>query len=316
MDLEMPWFRLYDDLVDDDRLKRIARETGMPKYEVLGFWTAILCLANESPLRGKLYLTYQVPFIEEDVADTCGCTVDLARMLLEKFIQLEMLNLEGEAWVVIGWDKMQFVSDRSTARVRKFREKQRQARLNASQEEEKVESASEGERSGNVLETEAETETEAEEEGDLLPPPLPLAGEGGSGDEAKREQGVSEPRSEKFAYPYPENPAEASLDPFLRVAIEATGAYPPQAEYKNTVDTVMLLYKSHPERDELVDYLRRFWVAWKGRKNKNGNAYKSGNMAWLYEWAVNGEIPPENNGGVEDEEERLRKMRREVYGKG
>ena len=50
------------------------------------------------------------------------------------------------------------------------------------------------------------------------------------------------------------------------------------------------------DRDEtaLSDYLKPYWAKWLTTKGKNNQPYKKTNCAWLYEWAVAGEMPGEN----------------------
>ena len=119
----MAWFRVYgDDILNDKKLKRIARELGIPLLQVKGAWLDVLCLASESPVRGVLMYTSNEQLTTEDVSETFHVTFHETEVLLQAFRNAEMLADDG---TIINWDKRQFESDLSTERVRKHREMKR-----------------------------------------------------------------------------------------------------------------------------------------------------------------------------------------------
>ena len=117
------WFRAYsNDLLNDKKLKRIATDLGTPLPYVKGAWLDVLCLANESPVRGVLMLTSAKRLSDTDVSETFQLPLHETKALLRAFEELEMLGTNG---TVTNWDKRQFESDLSTERVRKHREMKR-----------------------------------------------------------------------------------------------------------------------------------------------------------------------------------------------
>jgi hypothetical protein len=50
----MPWFRFYSEALSDRKLDWIVQDSGLPRLTVLGAWTALLAMANDSPERGRL----------------------------------------------------------------------------------------------------------------------------------------------------------------------------------------------------------------------------------------------------------------------
>lgn len=118
---EWPWFRFYSSAIGDKKLSMVARVTGMSFLEVLGALAALLCLANESPERGKLMLTKALPMAIEDIAEALHCNVTVTLQLLQAFQQAEILDLVGQTWTVINWDSRQRNGDNSAERVRKHR---------------------------------------------------------------------------------------------------------------------------------------------------------------------------------------------------
>jgi hypothetical protein len=148
----MPWFRLYVDVLNDKKLGRVARLLNISYIHALGYWTAILCLANDSPTRGTLLYSETEPLRYEDVAETFHVTPDETKLIIDAFLSAELLvpseSKGGSPWSVAGWSKRQYQSDSSTERVRKHRQKKQSGTFQ--------------EQGGNAPDTDTEGETEAE----------------------------------------------------------------------------------------------------------------------------------------------------------
>lgn len=54
---ELPWFKFYTEALNDPKFDVVANDNGMQTWEVLGIWTAILCIASNSPDRGSLVIS-------------------------------------------------------------------------------------------------------------------------------------------------------------------------------------------------------------------------------------------------------------------
>lgn len=136
----MAWFRFYDEAVSDKKLHKIARDTGIEFLQVLGFWAAVLSLANDSPERGVLLITDTDPVTLNDVSQIVHCDFSTLETLCAAFLKAKMLTRKRFKAVtcnvsetpsdscvlsVVNWNKRQFSSDQSTARVRKHREVKR-----------------------------------------------------------------------------------------------------------------------------------------------------------------------------------------------
>ena len=162
-----PWFRFYSEALNDRKILRVCRETGMPKALVIGVWTTILALASDSPRRGLLLFTDDIPLTFEDLALETGMDDGPLDELLSTFNKFEMLGQVDGVYCVTNWDKRQFASDHSTARVQEWRERQKQ---NGDEKEEGNDTETlEGnedetlqQQLGNAPEAESETETETE----------------------------------------------------------------------------------------------------------------------------------------------------------
>lgn len=121
----MPWFRYYSETRGDVKITKAARMAGVSRMEATGFWATLLSIANESPVRGALYVTLRDCYNIDDVTVECNAPRDVTEKIMAAFVSLDMLTIENGAWHITNWDKRQFSSDTSAERVRKYREKHR-----------------------------------------------------------------------------------------------------------------------------------------------------------------------------------------------
>lgn len=131
-----PWFRLYSEMVDDEKIRLLA-------FEDRWHFVALLCcksmgLLDKGNDRPRLLMKLSVK-------------LGLANRDLEAaLLRLEEAELiDSETCQPISWDDRQFLSNTSTARVKAFRERMKRGRnvSETAQEEE----------------TDTETETDSEE---------------------------------------------------------------------------------------------------------------------------------------------------------
>lgn len=128
-----PWFRLYTEMVDDEKLRLLA-------FEDRWHYVAILCCKG----KGLLDAGDSQAMLMRKLSVKLGLTQRETETVL---MRLEEVGLViAETAQPCGWQDRQFLSDVSTTRVKAYREKMK--------------------RQGNVSETaqEAETETEQKEE--------------------------------------------------------------------------------------------------------------------------------------------------------
>ena len=92
----------------------------------------------------------------------------------------------------------------------------------------------------------------------------------------------------------PATPREAGEDPDIQVYMQVTDGFPGQKDYGVIIDTVRLLREQHG--DNLVAYLKQFWLAWSTRRTQDNRPYSKTSLVWLCEWAVQGNVPaPKGN---------------------
>lgn len=121
-----PWFRFYSETLTDRKIDRICRITEQPKVVIIGAWSILMALANDSPIRGILLLTEDMPFTLEELADEMGLPVNMALSILDEFERFDMLHQNDGTYYLTNWDKRQFTSDSSTERVRRHRERKQE----------------------------------------------------------------------------------------------------------------------------------------------------------------------------------------------
>ena len=155
----------------DRKLIRISRETGHSYLEILGFWTGILCMASESPVRGVLMLTANTPQSIDDIADALRVSSELVNELLAPMLrpQMDMLCMtEDDAIEVLNWNNRQFERDSSAQRTAEYRERKKRHPSHVTSPKTDVTvtvTACDGH--SDAIVTLSDTDTETETEGNL-----------------------------------------------------------------------------------------------------------------------------------------------------
>lgn len=143
---KLPWFRMYSDVLTDRKISKICKNTGHSKALVIGLWTCLLSLASESPTRGTLLLSDDIPYTYEDLEDETGLPTETIAQLLEEYRSFGMVSGTG-IMKISKWDQRQYKSDTSTERVKAYRERQNETLQK---------------RYSNALDTDTETDKEIE----------------------------------------------------------------------------------------------------------------------------------------------------------
>lgn len=155
-----PWFRFYNEAIDDRKLRHIARVTNQPNVTIIGSFFTLCALANGDHVRGALLLDPDTPFTFDELQgeiEQGGMEPETAASILNAFLERQMITYDETSamYYVTNLRKRNYESDHSTPRVRRFRERQ-QAECNG--DETLQEQPCNGD--CNVPETETETDTE------------------------------------------------------------------------------------------------------------------------------------------------------------
>lgn len=132
----LPWFRLYHRMVDDEKLRLLA-------FEDRWHFVALCCIKADGLLD-----TADDSLRSRKIAVKLGVQV---RELEEIGRRLQEVDLVDETLSPVAWDELQFKSDNSTERVKKYREKQRDSKVKRK-------------RNVSVTAQDKETETDKEED--------------------------------------------------------------------------------------------------------------------------------------------------------
>lgn len=127
-----PWFRFYNEAINDPKLKRISVMTKQPRALINGVWVGVLCLASESPERGELLISEGMPYLIEEIIDAVGVDFEIGEFIIDHLLKFGLLSFDGEVYSIAQWDKRQFKSDNSAERVKKHRAKKSQQSNNSS----------------------------------------------------------------------------------------------------------------------------------------------------------------------------------------
>lgn len=134
------WFRCYTEIKRDRKLRRLP-------VAHRWVWVVLMALAKESPSEGRLLLSEDLPITVEDIADEAAIDTEEVEQAIERFKEQNMIHEEDGVYVLTNWDDRQFVSDTSTERVRKYRQRKKETLLK---------------RSGNDEVTPPDTDTDTE----------------------------------------------------------------------------------------------------------------------------------------------------------
>lgn len=119
------WFRFYSEATNDRKIDRICRSLQQSKALIIGAWAILMSIGSESPIRGVLLLTEDIPFKDDDLADELGLDMESTKAILAQFERFQMIHRDNGVIYLTNWDKRQFASDDSAERVRRYRERQK-----------------------------------------------------------------------------------------------------------------------------------------------------------------------------------------------
>jgi len=139
----LPWFRMYTEAVDDEKLKLLA-------FEDRWHFVALLCCKG----KGMLDEDQSFDLLERKLSVKLGLQ---RRELDELHRRLMEVGLVDEYWQPTKWDSRQYRSDRSTERVRRHRQKNQNADVTHETDMKRYETVS-------VTPPDTETDTDTEKD--------------------------------------------------------------------------------------------------------------------------------------------------------
>jgi hypothetical protein len=111
-----PWFRLYTETTRDLKVRRLRADHRW-------LWITILCMAGSSADRGRLLVAGTAATVA-DIADEAALPPARVKAGLAELEALGMIVRDADDVLTVpAWEKRQYESDRSTARVTAFRQR-------------------------------------------------------------------------------------------------------------------------------------------------------------------------------------------------
>jgi len=142
-----PWFRMYSEAVDDEKLRLLS-------FEDRWHFVALLCCKSSGILDDKS------PLMFRKVAVKLGLDPNALSEVARRLAEVELID--QETLQPLAWDSRQFESDSSKERVKAYRERQKNAR-NANV------TLHDGYTNVTVTAQDTDTDTDKEREGEIPP---------------------------------------------------------------------------------------------------------------------------------------------------
>ena len=259
-----PWYRFYSETLSDRKMARICRSSGLPKATVIGVWAILLSLASESPQRGLLLISDDIPLTRDELQEECGLGEGEFDAVICGFVSCGLVDTAGDTWEIVNWDKRQPASDSSAERVRRHRASRAVTETVTPNRDETL-----LKRNGNALDKDIDKDTEEDKEGEksgaIAPAPpapvdLPYQPVPEEVQKQKRRRGIQEPE-----------PAIVSTAPAaVRLLAQLTGYYPGD----DVAPALVAEFGETPDEDALRKAVE-FWRL---------STYKLTNWLGIAEW--------------------------------
>lgn len=124
---DVKWIKIVTDIFDNRKIRQIEI---MPEGDsILVIWFKLICLAGSINDNGMIYLTKDIPYTEEMLANQFNRPLNTVRMALQVFVQFGMIEIEDNFLHLSSWEKYQSVDKmeriKEQARIRKQRQRQK-----------------------------------------------------------------------------------------------------------------------------------------------------------------------------------------------
>lgn len=146
----LQWLKIELKIFSNRKIQILLRELDGDTY--FRVWIQLLTIAMECNSNGKLVIGKNKPMTIENFSKIMGKTKKKIEKIIQKFLELNMLIVEDEAYKIKNWDKYQSIEpyekykEQNRIRQQKYREKLKSEKeesnvtitLNNTQEENKI----------------------------------------------------------------------------------------------------------------------------------------------------------------------------------
>ena len=131
---EVKWIKLHTAMFDNSKIKYIRT---LPEgNNMVLIWVMLLSKAGKCNASGFIFLTENIPYTPQMLADEFGYDAYLIELALCTFAKLNMIQLEDHIIKISGWEEHQNIDgldrirEQTRKRVAKYRENQKQLPCN------------------------------------------------------------------------------------------------------------------------------------------------------------------------------------------
>ena len=126
---EVKWIKLSTSIFDNRKIKQI--ECLPDGYAIIVVWLKLMCLAGTVNDSGLIYLTKEIPYTEQMLAQQFGMPLATVQLALGTFSQFGMIEVIDNVLHISNWEKYQSVDklteirEQTNKRVKNFRERKK-----------------------------------------------------------------------------------------------------------------------------------------------------------------------------------------------
>ncbi len=132
---DVKWIKLSTDMFDDEKIDFIQ---SLPEGDsLLVIWVRLLTMAGKCNANGYIYLTENIPYTEEALSYKFKKSVNVIKLALQTFQNLNMIEINEKGIELINWAKYQSldgldkIKEKEQARVRKQKQREREKLIEA-----------------------------------------------------------------------------------------------------------------------------------------------------------------------------------------
>ena len=112
---DIKWIKIYVDMFDHKKIKFIRN---LPEgSDILLCWVMLLTSAGKCNTDGYIFLTSDIPYTAEMLADEYNMPPNTVRLALDTFRKLKMVNLDDNGIHVAGWEEYQNIDGMEKIRL-------------------------------------------------------------------------------------------------------------------------------------------------------------------------------------------------------
>lgn len=124
---EVSWIKLSTNIFSNRKVALLLNERDGDTY--FRIWIQLLTIAGQCNMKGKLIIGENNPLNVQQLSKILRKSVKKVEEILNKFIELKMINYEENCYIIKNWskyqsaDKLEEIRKSNRERQRKFREK-------------------------------------------------------------------------------------------------------------------------------------------------------------------------------------------------